>query len=152
MLPVYLSDMLAVEERVPNIWQFFLDGHASVQMNQTPRAAKSVDHAGKQENKKLKIHGGLIELIKLRKISHLQKKDNKFHNAMNQNKVIIQSKYIKCLTLTFDNVKLQIKRIQIFTTVRIWAPLKKSKRNEKQQHYKVSVCHRRQITSTRAEL
>ena len=115
MLPVYLSDMLAVEERVPNIWQFFLDGHASVQMNHTPRAVKGVGHASKQENKKLKIHGGLIELIKLRKIAHLQKKDTKFHHAMNQNKVIIQSKYIKSLTLTFDNVKLQIKRIQIFT-------------------------------------
>ena len=51
MLPVYLSDMRALEERDPNIWQFFLDGHFSVQVNDIPGTAKGADHAGELENK-----------------------------------------------------------------------------------------------------
>ena len=54
MLAVYLSDLRALEERGPNIWQFFLDGQFSVQTNYIPRTAKSVGHAGEQENKKTK--------------------------------------------------------------------------------------------------
>ena len=50
MLPVYLSDIRALEEMETNIWHFFLDGHSSVQINHIPGAAKGVDHAdGKQK-------------------------------------------------------------------------------------------------------
>ena len=52
MLPVYLSDMRALVERDPNIWQFILDGHFSVQISNILGTAKDRDHAGKQENKK----------------------------------------------------------------------------------------------------
>ena len=51
MLPVYLSDMRALEERDPNIWQFFLDRHFSVQVNHILGTAKGADHAGELENK-----------------------------------------------------------------------------------------------------
>ena len=59
MLSVYLSDMQALEERDPNIRQLFLDGQFSVQINNIPETVKSVDHAGEQENKKMKIQDGL---------------------------------------------------------------------------------------------
>lgn len=66
MLSVSLSDMRVLAERNPSIWQFFLDGHFSVQINQIPRPAKGLDHAGEQKNKKkakkLKIQSGLIDI------------------------------------------------------------------------------------------
>ena len=53
MLPVYLSDMEALEERDPNIWQFFfIDGNFSVQINHIPGTAKRCGPcrcAGKQK-------------------------------------------------------------------------------------------------------
>ena len=81
-----------------------------------------MNNAGRQENKKLEIEGGLIgttrrdismnnvflvshvvsEIEKgLRKISHLQKKETQLHLALNQNKFNIQS------VVTFVTVKLQ---------------------------------------------
>ena len=49
ILSVYLSDIRASEERVPNIWQFVLDGHFSILLNRIPGTAKGVDHAGERE-------------------------------------------------------------------------------------------------------
>ena len=84
-----------------------------------------MDHAGEQENKKLKIQGGLIDIRRressgnnffliwhvvsaiekeLREISHLPKKETKVHYTLNQNK-IIHSKNIIRLAATFDAVK-----------------------------------------------
>ena len=54
MLPVNLSDIGALEERDPNIWQF-LRWTIFVQVNYIQETEKSVDHAGEQENKKLKV-------------------------------------------------------------------------------------------------
>ena len=122
MLPVYLSDMRALVERNPNIWQFILDGHFSVQISNILGTAKDRDHAGKQENKKMKIQSGLIVIVRreksrnkffpiwhmvsetekeLREIPHSQKKEIKIHHALNQNKISIPSK-----NATFGNVKL----------------------------------------------
>ena len=64
MLTVNLSEMRELEERDPNIWQFFLDRHFSVQINHISGTAKVVDHAGEQENKKLKIQGGLVGITR----------------------------------------------------------------------------------------
>ena len=64
MLAVYLSDLRALQERGPNIWQFFLDGQFSIQTNYIPRTAKSVGHAGEQENKKLKVQGGFVGITR----------------------------------------------------------------------------------------
>ena len=57
---VFLSDMQALEERDPNIWQFFLGGHFSVQINRILGTAKSLDHVGEQKNKALKTQDGFI--------------------------------------------------------------------------------------------
>lgn len=105
MLSVYLSNMQASEERDPNIWQFFLEGYFSIQLNRIGGTAKGVDHARDQENKKLKIEGGLIGITRQensrnkffltshvvsekeqREISHSKKKETKVHLALNQNK------------------------------------------------------------------
>ena len=51
----YLSDMQALEERDPDIWQFFSDGYFSIQINHILRTAKDVGHAGEQGNEKLNI-------------------------------------------------------------------------------------------------
>ena len=98
----------------------------SVQINHIPEAGKSLDHAGEQENKKLKIQGGLIDIRRressrnnlfliwhvvsaiekeLREISHLPKKETKVHYTLNQNKINIHSKNIISLAATFDAVK-----------------------------------------------
>ena len=58
MLPVYLADMKRIENEDPAMWKFFCDGNFSVQTTEIPATAKAVDHAGEQENKKLKIQGG----------------------------------------------------------------------------------------------
>ena len=105
LVSVYLSDMQASEERDPNIWQFFLEGYFSVQLNRIEGTAKGVDNARDQENKKLKIQGDLIGIPRQensrnkfsltslvvsekeqREISHLKKKETKVHLALNQNK------------------------------------------------------------------
>ena len=59
-LPVYLSDIWALEEKDPNIGQFSRDGHFSIQINHILGTAKGVYLAGEQENKKLTIKGGLV--------------------------------------------------------------------------------------------
>ena len=126
-LPVHLSDIRALEKKDPNIWQFLLDGHFSVQVNHIPGTANGVDHAGEQENKKLEILGGLVVITRrensrnkfflishkvleiekeLREISCSQKKETKIHHALNENKINIQSKNIISLAATFDTVKL----------------------------------------------
>ena len=64
MLPVYLSDMRALGERDTNIWLFFLDERFSFQINHILGTVKGVDHAGEQENKKLKIEGRLVGITR----------------------------------------------------------------------------------------
>ena len=87
-----------------------------------------MNNAGRQQNKKLEIQGGLIgttrrdismsnvflvshvvsEIEKgLREISYLQKKETQLHLALNQNKINIQSNYVMNLVVTFVTVKLQ---------------------------------------------
>ena len=71
-----------------------------------------MDHTDVQENKKLKIQGGLVGITRRensrnnfflilhvseiekepREVSHSQKKETKIHHALNQNKINIQSK------------------------------------------------------------
>ena len=65
MLPVNLSDIGALEERDPNIWQF-LRWTIFVQVNYIQETEKSVDHAGEQENKKLKVQGGSAGITRQR--------------------------------------------------------------------------------------
>ena len=59
MLSVYLTEMKKLEYNLPKIWDFFMNGNFSVQKNTIPFTAIGRDHAGEQENKKMKIAGGL---------------------------------------------------------------------------------------------
>ena len=45
----------------------------------------------------------------LREVSHSQKKETKIHQALNQNKINIQSKNIVSLAATFDIITLQFR-------------------------------------------
>jgi hypothetical protein len=58
-LPVYLADMVALRENDPEIWNYFEEGNFSVQKTTIPFVAIGRDHAGEQENKVLKVQGGL---------------------------------------------------------------------------------------------
>ena len=86
---------------------------------------KVSNHAGEQENKKLKIQSGLIVICskkaagtistlsrvvseiekELRKISHSQKKETKILHSLNQNKININSKNIIGIAVTCDTAK-----------------------------------------------
>ena len=59
LLPVYLSAMRNLEHNDPDNMTYFMEGNFYVQ-TKVPLTAIGVDHAGEQQNKKLKIQGGLI--------------------------------------------------------------------------------------------
>ena len=103
MLAVKLSDMRALEERDPNIWQFFLNRHFPVQLYHIPVTAKGVDHVGEQENKKLKIQGGLIGITRRENhrnkfflishvVSDVEKEYLPFAKERNKNSLCTESK------------------------------------------------------------
>ena len=64
MLPVYLADMLQLEHDDPAIWKHFMEGNFSVQKSKIPFTALGRDHAGEQQNKIMKIEGGLKGISK----------------------------------------------------------------------------------------
>ena len=128
MLPVHLSDIQALKEKDPNIWQFYLDECFSVLINCIPGTTEDVDHAGQQEKKKLKIQVVLVGITrpensmnklfllshvfseienKRREMYHSQKKKKKINHALNQNIINMQSKNTISLAATFGIVKLQ---------------------------------------------
>ena len=111
MPPVYLSDMWALEEREPDLkfinLKFFLDRHFSVQINHVPGTANSVEHADKQENKKLMIQVALICIKRrenrrskffliLQVVSEIERRTNRnlsFTEGKNKNSPCIELKY-----------------------------------------------------------
>ena len=52
--------MRKLKHNDPDICKYFMEGNFSAQTTKVPHTAIWVDHAGEQQNKKLKIHGGLI--------------------------------------------------------------------------------------------
>ena len=65
MLPVYLADMLQLEHDDPAIWKHFMEGNFSVKKkSKIPFIALGRDHAGEQQNKIMKIKGGLKGISK----------------------------------------------------------------------------------------
>ena len=58
-VPVYLADMVALKNNDVEIWNYFKEGNFCVQKSRIPFVAVGRDHAGEQENKVLKIQGGL---------------------------------------------------------------------------------------------
>ena len=59
MMPYYVASQHALQESDPPVWQALAGGEFSVAKNDLPFTAIGVDHAGEQENKVLKVHGGL---------------------------------------------------------------------------------------------
>ena len=61
MLPQYLSCMKYTEKNHPTIWQELVDGKVfSVSKSQIPFTSIAPDHALEQENRRLKVNGGIV--------------------------------------------------------------------------------------------
>ena len=60
LLPVYLSCMQNTEKNHPDIWAEFLKGNFCVIKNEVPFTSIAPDDALEQENRRLKVHGGVI--------------------------------------------------------------------------------------------
>ena len=60
LLPVYLSCMQNTEKNHPDVWAEFLKGNFCVIKNEAPFPSIAPDHALEQENRRLKVHGGVI--------------------------------------------------------------------------------------------
>ncbi|ESO99438.1 hypothetical protein LOTGIDRAFT_158523 [Lottia gigantea] len=52
--------MKSLEQSDPGIWNAFMNGEFSVKQNLIPFTSIGMDHAGEQENKIMKVEGGLI--------------------------------------------------------------------------------------------
>ena len=59
MFPGYLAGMFYLKESDPTTWKLFQVGNFSLQKYPIPFTVIGWDHTGEQENKKLKINGGL---------------------------------------------------------------------------------------------
>ena len=59
LTPVYLKEMLTLCSEDVETWKFFEGGNFSVNKNTVPFCAIGVDHAMEQENKSMKIAGGI---------------------------------------------------------------------------------------------
>ena len=57
--PVYLSEMYALKQNDARSWEFFKSGNFSVNKSMVPFCALGTDHALEQENKKMKVLGGI---------------------------------------------------------------------------------------------
>ena len=59
MTPVYLSQMYRLEEQDPETWNMFNMGNFSVNKSRIPFTAIGADHGIEQENRALKVAGGI---------------------------------------------------------------------------------------------
>ena len=57
--PVYISEMYALKENDPETWQFLDEGNFSVNKSGIPFTAIGADHGLEQENKAMKVLGGI---------------------------------------------------------------------------------------------
>ena len=62
MWAVYIADMRHLEQDDPAVWSAFLEGDFCCQKTDIPGTAIGRDHAGEQENKKIKNRGGISGL------------------------------------------------------------------------------------------
>lgn len=62
LTPVYLKEMIALSVDDQRTWTFFEEGNFSVNKSNVPFCAIGVDHAMEQENKSMKISGGITGL------------------------------------------------------------------------------------------
>ncbi len=59
MAPVYLSEMFALEEQDPELWEYFKQGNFSVNKTRIPFSAIGADHGIEHENRTMKVMGGI---------------------------------------------------------------------------------------------
>ena len=59
LMPVYIAQMHALKETDPTIWQYFHDGDFSANISSCTFSAIDGDHGIGQENRSLKVLGGV---------------------------------------------------------------------------------------------
>ena len=59
-IPIYLSEMCKLEESDEEVWRYLSEGNFSVSKSTIPFTSIGPDHALEQENKTMKISGGII--------------------------------------------------------------------------------------------
>ena len=59
-IPIYLAEMCSLEESEPEIWQYLDAGNFSIQKTKVPFTAIGADHALEQENRSMKVSGGIV--------------------------------------------------------------------------------------------
>ena len=64
MMAYYLSEMSALKESYPAIWEEFEKGNWVVRKTTTPFCALGADEALEHENRALKVNGGLVGIIR----------------------------------------------------------------------------------------
>ena len=65
MTPIYLAQMFELKEKEPDIWNLFDSGEFSVNKSGIPFTAIGTDHGIEQENRALKVTGGIKRNRKL---------------------------------------------------------------------------------------
>ena len=124
---MYLADMIGLKNSDLEIWNYFKGGNFCVQKSQIPFVAIGRDHAGEQENKVLKIQGGLQgitrqenariryfliapilkEIVdKMQAMSGLNDKEGRCHHHLNRLKQSIQNKDVSSLVDVFKEINL----------------------------------------------
>ena len=66
--PAYLSEMFALKILDQQSWKFLESGNFSVNKSQVPFCALGIDHALEQENRKMKILGGICGIANRKNI------------------------------------------------------------------------------------
>ena len=106
----YISTQLSLEQNCPYTWQCMQDGQFSVVKSKLPFVGLDVDHAGEQENKLIKISGGLCGIATntnareryfatapiMRALFNTSKENQKHHN-LSQSKIREQENRVERL-------------------------------------------------------
>ena len=59
MVPVYLSEMFALKEQDPELWEYFKQGNFSINKTRIPFSAIGADRGIEHENRAMKVVGGI---------------------------------------------------------------------------------------------
>ena len=68
LTPVYLSQMYQLRNDDPTIWNRFVEGEFSVNKSNVPFSAIEADHAREQENRAVKVLGGIKGIASSQKL------------------------------------------------------------------------------------
>ena len=67
LTPVYIAKMFSLKDKDPETWSMFHEGNFSVNKTFIPFSAIRVDHAIEQENRAVKVLGGIKGIANNRK-------------------------------------------------------------------------------------